>query len=154
MDKSDELRLLPLSVSWYHADVVRAINPLLDESVPVDVVCASLSAVQLRKYATAADTASGIAKFVLNRVGNSADAKSALANVTNIVQQIHEVLNNSCQALSVSWFRMLFLRYQYLIASIACRRAAQVAACPCSNFAIHVSRGCPVRVSAQSMRIL
>ncbi len=109
MDKSDELRLLPLSVSWYHEDVVRAINPLLDESVPADVVCASLSAVQLRKYATAADTASGIAAFVLNRVGNSADAKSALANVTSIVQQIHEVLNQfladeSCMSAFVAQF--------------------------------------------------
>jgi hypothetical protein len=93
MDKSDELRLLPLSVSWYHADVVRAIDPLLDEGVPADVVCSSLSALQLKKYADSSDTASGIAVFLLKRVENSADAKSAHANVTKVVQQTQEVLN-------------------------------------------------------------
>lgn len=83
------MRLLPLSVSWYHADVVKTI----DESAAADVMCANLSALQLRKYATSTDTASGIAAFVLRRVENALDAKAALASVTAAVQQIHEVSN-------------------------------------------------------------
>jgi hypothetical protein len=93
LDKSDELRLLPLSISWYHADVVKTIHPFLNESAPADALCANLSSLQLRKYATPTDTASGIAVFVLHSVENAVDAKAALAIVTKAVQQIHEVLS-------------------------------------------------------------
>ena len=93
MDKSDELRLLPLSISWYHSDVVKILHSVLDQSVSVEVVCANLSALQKRKYASASDTAGGIAVFVLNRAEKSADAKAALASVTQSVQQIEDVLS-------------------------------------------------------------
>jgi hypothetical protein len=38
MDKSDELRLLPLSMSWYHADVLKIMSPLFDNNVPAEFV--------------------------------------------------------------------------------------------------------------------
>jgi hypothetical protein len=91
MDKSDELRLLPLSMSWYHADVLKIMSPLFDNNVPAEFVCANLCALQLRKYAPASDTACGIAVVVLSRADNSSDAKAALASVTNSIQQIHGV---------------------------------------------------------------
>ena len=93
LDKADEMRLLPLSISWYHADVNKILYPSLEESEQADVLCANLSALQLKKYAVSTDTASGIAVSMLNRVENAADAKAALASVTKEVQQIHEVLN-------------------------------------------------------------
>jgi len=92
MDKSDELRLLPLSVSWYHADVAKVVHPLFDSSAPEDAVCANLSALQLRKYATPSDTASGIAVVMLRNAEKSADAKAALASVTQSVQQMQGVV--------------------------------------------------------------
>ncbi len=92
-DKSDEQRLTPLSLSWYHSDVDKTMLPLLDKSVSAADVCASISALQKRKYAPATDTAGGIAVFVLNRAANAADAKAALASVTQSVQQIKEVLS-------------------------------------------------------------
>jgi hypothetical protein len=92
-DKSDELRLTPLSLSWYHSDVVTIMDPLMDGRVSADVVCANLRSLQLRKYATALDTASGIAVNVLNRADGSTDAKAALASVTQSAQKIQDVLN-------------------------------------------------------------
>ncbi len=92
-DKSDEQRLTPLSLSWYHSDVDKTMLPLLDKSVSAADVCASISALQKRKYAPATDTAGGIAVFVLNRAANAADAKAALASVTQSIQQIKEVLS-------------------------------------------------------------
>ena len=108
-DKSDELRLTPLSLSWYHSDVVTIVDPLMEGRVSADVVCANLRSLQLRKYATALDTASGIAVNVLKRADGSSDAKAALASVTQSAQNIQDVLNqfvadDACMLAFVSQF--------------------------------------------------
>jgi hypothetical protein len=81
----------------------------MDGRVSADVVCANLCSLQLRKYASALDTASGIAVMVLNRVDGSTDAKTALANVTQSAQKIQDVLNlfvadDACMLAFVSQF--------------------------------------------------
>jgi hypothetical protein len=158
MDKSDELRLLPLSVSWYHADVAKVVHPLFDSSAPEDAVCANLSALQLRKYATPSDTASGVAVVMLRNAEKSADAKAALASVTQSVQQMQGVLSqfvsdDACMLSFVTQFVTgvagepafsALCRCQVSFASlISSRRDAQSAARPRGDSAIHVSRRCP-----------
>jgi hypothetical protein len=158
MDKSDELRLLPLSVSWYHADVAKVVHPLFDSSAPEDAVCANLSALQLRKYATPSDTASGIAVVMLRNAEKSADAKAALASVTQSVQQMQGVLSqfvsdDACMLSFVTQFVTgvagepafsALCRCQVSSDSlISSRRDAQSAARPRGDSTIHVSTRCP-----------
>lgn len=81
----------------------------MEGRVSADVVCANLRSLQLRKYATALDTASGIAVNVLKRADGSSDAKAALASVTQSAQNIQDVLNqfvadDACMLAFVSQF--------------------------------------------------
>lgn len=163
MDKTDELRLSPLSLSWYHSDVVKIISPLLEGSASVDVVCAGLRALQLRKYATALDTASGIAVLVLSRADNSTDAKSALASVTKLTQLIHGVMtkfvaDDGCMLAFVTHMvsgvaggrdaRAFPPPLILFLTLFGCCRNAQNAACSRSNIASYVSRRRPFGVRA------
>ena len=93
MDKSDELRLLPLSLSCYHTDVEKIMLPLYYQRAAAADICANLGNLHERKYGSASDTAGGIAVFVVNRAADAADAKAALASVTQSVQLIRDVLS-------------------------------------------------------------